>query len=193
MTKQDEKREAVFDAAADVFSQYGYRRTSMNDIAQAAGISRPALYLMFENKEDLFRQLAAFRQNQAIDQALIVLSEKGPFSTRFIDAILAYEKIYYEPISQSPHGAEVMDINTSIASDIMKKGHDRLVSGLAHAIDNAVSNGEASFSDTPMKPKAFVELLMSSIGGLKKKATSNKDFRNQITKVGGIFMASIAP
>ena len=51
-SQKAEKREAVFGVAADVFAQYGVRRTAMNDIAQAAGISRPALYLMVENKED---------------------------------------------------------------------------------------------------------------------------------------------
>ncbi len=62
------KREAVYEAAATVFAQYGFRRTTMNDIAQAAGISRPALYLMFANKENLFQGLAAFRLDQAIEQ-----------------------------------------------------------------------------------------------------------------------------
>ncbi len=193
MAKQDQKREAVFKAAFDVFSQYGFRRTSMNDIAEAAGISRPALYLMFDNKEDLFRQLASHQQNLAIDEAVSVLSQHVPLSERFIGAILAYERIYYEPISQSPHGAEVMDINLSIASDLMTKGHDRLVGHLSAAIEEAVLNGEADLSLAAVKPKAFVELLMSSIGGLKKKATSNKEFRRQIRDVAGIFLASLAP
>ena len=53
--KHQAKRDAVYDAASAVFAQYGFRRTTMNDIAKSAGISRPALYLMFENKEDLFQ------------------------------------------------------------------------------------------------------------------------------------------
>ena len=66
MAPKDAKKETVFAAAYDVFSTYGYRRTSMNDIAQAAGMSRPALYLLFDNKESLFRELAADLQTQAI-------------------------------------------------------------------------------------------------------------------------------
>ena len=48
------KKNIVFEAAHEVFAQYGYKRTTMNDIAQAADISRPALYLIFDNKENLF-------------------------------------------------------------------------------------------------------------------------------------------
>lgn len=191
MMSPDEKQMAVFDAAAEVFSRYGFRRTAMNDIARAAGISRPALYLMFENKEDLFRQLAKSRQQNAIDEAAKVLTDSAPLSKRLIDAILAYEKIYYEPVSQSPHGAELMDVNFSIAADEMKKGSEKLVGLLSDAIEDSISSGEVSFSETPMKPRAFVELLMSSIGGQKKTATSNRDFRRKIRDVGHIFMASI--
>ena len=65
------KQTAVFDAAADVFAQYGFKRTTMNDIAVATGISRPALYLMFDNKEHLFRELAAYRLNLALKAAKV--------------------------------------------------------------------------------------------------------------------------
>ena len=191
MAAQDEKREAVFDAALEVFSQYGFRRTSMGDIAEAAGISRPALYLMFDNKEDLFRQLAVFRQNYAIDQATLVLSEKTPLADRFINAILTYEKLYYEPVSESPHGDELMDVNLSIAADDMKKGSERFIGILAQALETAVSANEATVSGTSLKPKAFVELLMSSITGVKKGAASIKEFRRRIKEVGAIFMKSI--
>ena len=193
MAPRDAKKEAVFDAAYDVFSKYGFRRTSMNDIAQAAGMSRPALYLLFDNKENLFRELAADRQNQAIDDACSELSGKGSVKDRFIAAILAYERVYYEPVSQSPHGAEIIDVNLSIASDIMVKGSDRLVGHLADAIKEAMTSGELDAHGTSLKPKAFVELLMASIGGLKKSVTSNKEFRRQIKNVAGIFLASLTP
>ena len=75
--KNQAKRDAVYDAASVVFAQYGFRRTTMNDIAKSAGISRPALYLMFENKEALFQGLAAHRLDQAIDSALSVLQGSG--------------------------------------------------------------------------------------------------------------------
>src|SRR3546814_1937855 len=41
-------------AAADQFIRYGFARTTMGDIARAADMSRPALYLLFPGKEELF-------------------------------------------------------------------------------------------------------------------------------------------
>ncbi|MFJ2651107.1 TetR/AcrR family transcriptional regulator [Streptomyces sp. NPDC087420] len=51
----DPKRAAVLTAALGVFGRYGFQKTSMAEVAQAAGISRPGLYLLFPNKEELYR------------------------------------------------------------------------------------------------------------------------------------------
>ena len=190
-TKNLDKREIIFDTAGEVFTRYGFRRTSMNDIAQAAGISRPALYLMFENKEDLFRQLATHRQNEAIDAAIQALEGEGAFPKRFLEAILVYEKIYYEPVAQSPHGAEFLDVNMSVAADDMKKGYDRLIKHLGKSIEVAVLRGEASLDRTGMPADAYAELLMSSVGG-QKKAETLKEFRRKVTDVTTIFLTSIS-
>ena len=140
------KKDAVFEAAGDVFARYGFRRTTMNDIAEAAGISRPALYLLFENKDALFQALASYRLNQAIERALDVLDGEGDSKQRFTEALLVFERIFYEPIADSPHGAELMDISQSLASDMMMKEITRLHSALANTLSNAEAAGEVSFA-----------------------------------------------
>lgn len=52
-----EKDVQIIEAATAVFLRYGFRRTTMGDLAQAAGISRPALYLRFCNKENIFQKV----------------------------------------------------------------------------------------------------------------------------------------
>ncbi len=49
-----ERRAAILDAATPVFLRYGYKKTSMDDLARAAGLSRQGLYLHFPTKEALF-------------------------------------------------------------------------------------------------------------------------------------------
>ena len=50
------KREAILNTAFTTFKDYGYRKTSMLDIATALGISRASLYSYFENKDDIRHQ-----------------------------------------------------------------------------------------------------------------------------------------
>lgn len=62
-----DKETRVLEAAATVFFRYGYRKTTMGDIATAAGISRPALYLLFCNKERIFESVLRRWSSQLLD------------------------------------------------------------------------------------------------------------------------------
>jgi AcrR family transcriptional regulator len=48
------RRRVIVDAARACFLQFGYAKTSLDDIAKRADISRPLIYRKFRNKEDVF-------------------------------------------------------------------------------------------------------------------------------------------
>ena len=50
----NERREQVLNVALAVFAQRGYHTTSMNDIADAAGVTKPVLYQHFDSKRALY-------------------------------------------------------------------------------------------------------------------------------------------
>ena len=51
------RREQILDVALEVFGQAGYHGASMNDVADAAGVTKPVLYQHFDSKRELFRAL----------------------------------------------------------------------------------------------------------------------------------------
>jgi len=54
---QTEKRQIILDAALDVFSQHGFRGATIDQIADAAGMSKPNLLYYFRSKEEMFTTL----------------------------------------------------------------------------------------------------------------------------------------
>ncbi len=54
---QEEKEERILEAALDVFSVSGFRGTTIDQIAEAAGMSKPNLLYYFRTKEAIHRQL----------------------------------------------------------------------------------------------------------------------------------------
>lgn len=54
-----ETRSALLDTAEHVFSAHGVSRTSLADIARAAGVTRGAIYWHFQDKADLFCKMVA--------------------------------------------------------------------------------------------------------------------------------------
>jgi AcrR family transcriptional regulator len=64
--EREEKREAVLHAAAEAFGANGYHKTSLDDIAERLGITKPTLYYYAKNKEDLIEAVAARAMNQLL-------------------------------------------------------------------------------------------------------------------------------
>ena len=54
---QQEKRELILEAALDVFSTHGFRGATIDQIAEAAGMSKPNLLYYFRRKEDIHETL----------------------------------------------------------------------------------------------------------------------------------------
>ena len=50
-------REAIVDAAQDLFLQRGFGAVSMDELAEAAGVARRTLYNQFSSKEEIFREM----------------------------------------------------------------------------------------------------------------------------------------
>lgn len=68
----DARREQIIDVAIDMFGRAGYYGASMNEIAEAAGVTKPVLYQHFDSKSDLYRALldeVAHRMLDAITKA----------------------------------------------------------------------------------------------------------------------------
>ncbi|MCL1961219.1 MAG: TetR family transcriptional regulator, partial [Desulfovibrionaceae bacterium] len=77
-TKEDAQatRAAVLDAAERVFLRRGVTRTSLAEIAQAAGVTRGAIYGHFKNKAELFTAMME-RVTQPLEAEIARLAETG--------------------------------------------------------------------------------------------------------------------
>ena len=56
---QREKQEVILEAALDVFSREGFRGSTIDQIAEAAGMSKPNLLYYFPRKEEIYKRLMA--------------------------------------------------------------------------------------------------------------------------------------
>ena len=68
---QTEKRDVILEAALDIFSAHGFRGSTVDQIAEAAGMSKPNLLYYFRGKEDMHESLI----KQLLDTWLAPLRE----------------------------------------------------------------------------------------------------------------------
>ena len=82
------RQERVLAVALEVFGRYGFRKTSMDEVARSAGISRQGLYLYFASKEALFRAAVGQELESALRDASRCLDEKGAALDQWVVAAL---------------------------------------------------------------------------------------------------------
>ena len=87
-------KEQVMTTALDMFSQYGIKSVSMDDIARNTGISKRTIYEFFEDKETLLQEAIKYHNNTM--RKILSELEKGPFTALDV-FVLFYEEFMKHP------------------------------------------------------------------------------------------------
>lgn len=111
-------KEQIMDTAFDLFSQYGIKSVSMDDVAKAVGISKRTLYESFEDKESLLTE--GIKNNAESLSACLTKLGKEPFNALEV-ILLFYEEMmktprwynekFYEDLKKYPKAQQEIEIN----------------------------------------------------------------------------------
>jgi AcrR family transcriptional regulator len=164
----DPKRARILVGATKVFLAYGFDRTTMDDIARASEVSRPALYLQFKNKTDIYRAIAQAMLETAVSHAQSVLEGNEPFAARVFSALDGGMIQMMKAVEESPHGAEILDMKNALAEDIIEtwrsKMADSLDSSIAREARRRGSKLKDGFSST-----SLANFLLDALEGMKAR------------------------
>src|SRR5476651_1908736 len=131
--RTDMRQLAVLDAAVGVFARYGFRKTSMEEVARAAGVSRQGLYLQFANKEELFRRAVEHSLSNQLNAAVAALSRKPhSLELRLIAACDAWSGRFVGSLGAD--AADLMCASTKLAGATLAGYESQFEAAVARAI-----------------------------------------------------------
>jgi AcrR family transcriptional regulator len=140
--RKDARPAEIVAAALSVFAERGFAAARLEDIAARAGVSKAALYLYFDTKEDLFRAVvseAVAPNLEALEAA--AAEHEGPIEdlVRFLLPSLA------RIASTSPLGGVVKMVigESRNFPELAKIWHDRLVSRILGAVAGVIARAQA--------------------------------------------------
>ena len=142
---ENPKREAILSAAETLFRRYGYRRTSMEDIAKETGMSRPSVYSHFKNKDEVFRSLSEKIHEKALHETSRSLNadpKKTSLEERLEGALAARLGGVHTFGDESPHGNEICDEANRLCGDIVSDASSRFQVMLTNALRKAGRDGD---------------------------------------------------
>jgi AcrR family transcriptional regulator len=169
----------ILDAAAVVFSRYGYRQTSVGQVADEARLTRQSLYRYFENKEALFLAALHDLHAAALDRAAEAGAAAGDqgldLAGRLSAQLMAWLDLYIERLDVSPHAGELVEEGARQFGDVTLSYNQRLADRLAETIAEVTTAG-------PEVAAGLANLLMAAVRGLKstRPALPREGLRAQI-------------
>src|SRR5215213_7069237 len=118
-------RDRILDAAMTVFRRHGFRRSSIEQAAEAAGLTRQALYHHFKSKEALFRAVIEHVHESAVaaETAAVTAAEKAGrgLADILIAGLTARLKQFIASFEGSPHVEELFSEHLLQARDLYQK------------------------------------------------------------------------
>jgi len=173
-----EQRRTIHAAAIAQFSARGFAATSMADIANAAGMSRPALYQYFRNKRDIFASAFVAIFEDHVDRALQALRSDGTTAQRLDGLLQHFEGDLWELMAASEHSEEIMSAKTADTAEEIQRVIARLRRGVAAFLAEAHPGRNKPAVD---RRAEWAEILELSPKGFKVDTPSVSDFRRRLT------------
>lgn len=187
-----EVKSKIVESALIAFSKYGYDKTRMDDIAEAAKVSKGTLYLYFRSKEELFYAISEtniLRLREQLSTLMAtrkeeLVSNAEKFYENFHNETgQDFDKVFFEVVAESPrnpklkrmlyeHRLRIIDIvteylNLQVEKDLFGKDVDlRAISvGLVSLFDGLSVSKVSGMSESSNK-QAWKETIKAIFKGM---------------------------
>ena len=163
-------RNRILDAAMLVFRRQGFRRSSIEQAAEAAGLTRQALYHHFKSKEALFRAVIErlYENALAAEIAAAEAAEKagGNLADILIAEIAARLGQLIAPLEGSPHVEELFSEHLAQARDLYQKYAAFYAEQLTATIERVCRKRHLALSNG-MTSRDFARCIEMAFNGTK--------------------------
>ncbi len=176
--KGAERRAAILDVGVEVFHRYGFKKTSMDDIARAAGLSRQGLYLHFPTKELLFKAAVAhlIEGVRAASRAALLV-EGADVEARLLRA---FEALHGAPTlrASKTHMAELLETAVELLGSVVADMERGFVADVARTLRTA---GIADrWKEVGVSAKELAQHLYFVSSGIKHKVALPSEYREEM-------------
>ncbi|MEP2653331.1 MAG: TetR/AcrR family transcriptional regulator [Paraglaciecola sp.] len=176
----EDKKYQILQAAIEVFGTYGYKKTSMQDIADALDISRPALYQYYKNKEAVFLALVEHTLNLGEQAAIQGFSHSEDSFECLLHGIKNMEQVLFGPIFLKPNGKELLTLSKKLAPDLMTSFEMQLFNKIVCVLDKAVVEQKINFKTLNVEVSDAAKIILQSVDGIKNASESLEELDQQL-------------
>ena len=170
-----QKREAILDSAVGVLGRFGFKKTSVDDLAKAAGLSKQGLYLHFASKEEIF--LAAI-DRYLEDGLRMVREELARPDVSLADRLEGAMDAWFgrHLATFTPQSFDVIAVGVRVSPD----GFDKYKSAVRAELAKAIANAREFKKTNMCTPQEIAQVLFQFGLTWKEGQPSRTEFMKKV-------------
>jgi AcrR family transcriptional regulator len=156
--KMPVRRDEILDAARSLYNRFGYRKTTVDEIAHAAGVTKPTIYAYFNGKEDVLLSLIEREASRVLDTGMAAAPAGAGAQERLAaiflstDSFLSKDPFLQGIVSRDP------DVLTPEVVQVAFDFERRIISAIAAILEEGMAEGVFRRTDPELMAYALVRL-----------------------------------
>lgn len=142
-----DRRQEILDAATESFSLFGYKATTMGQVAKLANVGKGTIYTFFKNKEELFDEIIMKLIQDMENEANDAIDPNQPFEENVHHALYNMLEFRLDHQLTIKLIQEQRDIGTPVVENVMKKVEASILAFIQEKIKRAIEKGEMKQAD----------------------------------------------
>jgi AcrR family transcriptional regulator len=189
---RDNTQDEILRAALEIFATLGYKKTSMSDISDRAGVSRPTIYTYFKNKQAVFLAVTEGIYKSVVAKVQLALERPDSLEAKLTVAFKQWTQPYREIMFGSVFGQELIGAGNSVAATVSENALARFQGLLSDCLKQHQNEGDIDLRKIKQSGPESAQYLILCINGLSMGVATEEVFKRRVSVFTHSFIASIA-
>ena len=159
--KSEDTRERILVAAIQRFSKFGYRRTSINDVAEEAGLARATVYLYWRRKQDLFVAGLERFNAHSWNLAETAAAKNGSAAERIHATVMAQYGTTSDIVHGTASGHELFQANLNLGRVVVEECLRHGEKLLNRLLEQGIRDGEFKLQRSSARSAEIAHIIVS--------------------------------
>jgi TetR/AcrR family transcriptional regulator len=181
-----DRKKLIIEAAAKSFSLYGYKATTMDQVAKLANVGKGTIYTFFKTKEELFDEIInslitdiRFEVESAMDESASILENVN----RVLVRVHEFRESHQLTIKLIQ---EERDMGTQIVVEAMQRVEQSIIQYMKVIIQKAIDKGEIKACDPEVTAFVMLKMYFSLVNDWQRNHSPLK--KEEITKLFELYL-----
>lgn len=178
-----DKKEQIINSARELFKKFGYKKVSMDEIANTSGVTKKTVYSYFKDKDELF---AYFVKEELLNMKNIIDKQEKKGKTTFETFHnVIYELIKYKKESEFLNliANEAENLKTKSAIYFTKKVDESIIEYIKEKLISKIESKEIKECDVDLCSYIIYTVYMSIMFKYSSDSLNEKEISDTLMKI----------